>query len=114
MGGMLNTRELLDIAGVLRAARTVRAYADGTGSEPHGHRLSVQRPSRPTSSWRKRSPAASLGKDEIADAASGSWPPSAAKCAPPPPGAGYAAEIISSPGYSKALQEAIITQRSER
>ena len=29
MGGMLNTRELLDIAGVLQAARTVRAYAGG-------------------------------------------------------------------------------------
>lgn len=36
MGGVLNTRELLDIASVLRAARTVRAYASSerSGSTP--------------------------------------------------------------------------------
>ena len=32
IGGMLNTRELLDIAGVLQAARTVGAYAGGERS----------------------------------------------------------------------------------
>jgi DNA mismatch repair protein MutS2 len=114
MGGMLNTRELLDIAGVLRAARTVRAYADGTGSS----RTDIDflfNALQANKFLEEKITGSVLGEDEIADAASGELATIRRQMrAASARVRDTLQKIISSPGYSKALQEAIITQRSER
>lgn len=44
MGGSLNTRELLDIAKVLAAARSAKEYGEGDAGEENAHRRSLPRP----------------------------------------------------------------------
>ena len=51
-GGMLNTRELMAVASVLRSAREVLAYA--SGDEAGGGAIGWSPPSGPTSTWRRR------------------------------------------------------------
>ncbi|MBQ4369876.1 MAG: endonuclease MutS2, partial [Oscillospiraceae bacterium] len=67
MGGVLNTRELLDIAGVLRAARTVSAYADGSERTEIDYMFSALHANKYLEEKITNSIA---GDDEIADAAS--------------------------------------------
>lgn len=114
MGGALNTRELLDIAGVLRSARLVRGYVadDSVGHTPidylfHGLRANRFLEERITTSI--------AGEDEITDSASSELADLRRKMRAAASRAREALQrIISSPSYAKALQEPIITMRSER
>ncbi len=113
-GGALNTRELLDIAGVLRCARRVKDYFNDQSDKEtaidhlfrslHGNRY-----------LEEKITTAILDEDEIADNASPALADirrhkrnAAAK------GRQILQKIISSQSYSKVLQEAIITQRDGR
>lgn len=81
MGGSLNTRELLDIAKVLAAARSAKEYGEGDAEKKTPidvlfHAL------RPTGFWRIRSPAPSSGTASWPTPPARSWRPSAATCGP--------------------------------
>ena len=113
-GGALNTRELLDIAGVLRCARRVRDYHN----DASGERTAIDhlfRSLRGNHHLEERITTAILDEDEIADNASSELADirrhkrnAAAK------GRSILQKIVSSQSYSKVLQEAIITQRDGR
>ncbi len=113
-GGALNTRELLDIAGVLRCARRVQDYHNGAS----GERTAIDhlfRSLRGNHHLEERITSAILDEDEIADNASSELADirrhkrnAAAK------GRSILQKIVSSQSYSKVLQEAIITQRDGR
>lgn len=114
IGGMLNTRELLDIAGVLQSARTVRAYAggDNCGRSDIDFLFSSLMANK---YLEEKITSSIIGEDEIADGASTDLATirrlmraAAARVRE------ALQKIISSPAYSKALQEPIITTRSER
>ena len=113
-GGALNTRELLRVAGLLRCARRVKEYqGDGGGKKTaidhlfwslHGNRH-----------LEEKIFTSILDEDEIADTAS----PELAeirrlKRAAAARGRQILQRIISSPSYSKVLQESIITMRDGR
>ena len=115
MGGMLNTRELLDIAGLLRAAASAIAYSrgekDSAGTAVDNLFLAL------TSNkyLENRISSAILSEEEIADTASGELSDIRRHMR-------IAADkvrqtlnrIITSPAYSKALQEPIITMKNGR
>ena len=114
LGGALNTRELLDIARVLQCARLVRSYIadDSVGKTSIDylfHGLHANKFLEETIST------SIVGEDEIADGAS---PDLATIRRQMRAAAARAREalqkIISSPSYAKALQEPIITMRSDR
>ncbi len=114
LGGALNTRELLEIAHVLQCARLVRGYLadDSVGKTSIDclfHALHANR------FLEEKITGSIVGEDEIADAAS---PELATIRRQMRAAAARAREalqkIISSPGYARALQEPIITQRSDR
>ena len=113
-GGMLNTRELLDIAGVLTATRRVSDYdADRQGEPTAIDRLFSALHVNRYLEDRIRS--AILDEETIADTASPeladirrSMRVAATK------GRQILQRIISSPSYAKVLQEALITQRDGR
>jgi DNA mismatch repair protein MutS2 len=114
MGGMLNTRELLDIAGVLRAARAAASYGSGDRAEktPLDALFSALRANK---FLEEKITNAIVGEDEIADAASGEL--ASIRRHMRATGArvrDILNRIISSPTYSKYLQENIITMRSDR
>ena len=112
IGGVLNTRELLDIAGVLQSARTVRAY--GTGEE-HSCIDFLFRSLQANRFLEDRITSAITGEDEIADAASAELADIRRKVRAASARVREALQkILSSPSYAKALQESIITTRSER
>ncbi len=114
MGGVLNTRELLDIAGVLQSARTVRAYSNGEscGRSDLDYLFSSLMANK---YLEEKITTSIIGEDEIADSASAELATirrhmraSSARIRD------ALQKIISSPSYSKALQEPIITTRSGR
>ena len=111
LGGALNTRELLDIAGVLQCARLVRGYIadDSVGKTPIDHLFYALRTNK---FLEEKITGSIVGEDEIADAAS---PELATIRRQMRAAASRAREalqkIISSPSYAKALQEPIITMR---
>ncbi len=114
MGGVLNTRELLDVAGVLSAARVVRAYGSADRKEKTCidylfHSL------QPNRFLEEKITGSIVGEDEIADAASSELA-SIRRLIRAASARVHDAlqKIISSPSYAKALQEPIITMRSER
>ncbi len=113
-GGVLNTRELLDIAGVLTAARRVSDYdAERQGEATAIDRLfSALHVNRYLEDKIRN---AILDEETIADTASPeladirrSMRAAASK------GRQILQRIISSPSYAKVLQEALITQRDGR
>ena len=114
MGGALNTRELLDIAGVLQAARCVRSY--GTGERQDKTSIDYLFSALQANRFLEEKIFTSItGEDEIADSASSEL----ASIRRLIRAAGARVhdalqKIISSPSYAKALQEPIITTRSER
>ena len=114
MGGVLNTRELLNIAGVLQAARQVKSYAAGNSSG----RTDIDSLFRTLVTNRfleDKITGSILAEDEIADAASSELADIRRKIRAANARVRDALQkIISSPSYAKALQEPIITQRSER
>ena len=113
-GGVLNTRELLDIAGVLTAARRVSDYdaerqEEATAIDRLFSALHVNR------YLEDKIRSAILDEETIADTASPeladirrSMRAAASK------GRQILQRIISSPSYAKVLQEALITQRDGR
>ena len=113
-GGMLNTRELLDVAGVLTAARRVSDY----DAERQGEATAIDRffSALHTNKYLEdRIHGAILDEETIADTAS----PELADIrrnmrAAASKGRQILQRIISSPSYAKVLQEALITQRDGR
>ena len=111
MGGSLNTRELLEIAGVLRAARTAGEYGAGEEKTPISHLFHALTPNRFLEDTITNS---IVGEDELADSAS----PELASIrrhmrATEAKVRDILQKLISS-NQSKYLQEAIITIRSDR
>ncbi|NLL46095.1 MAG: endonuclease MutS2 [Clostridiales bacterium] len=110
-GGMLSTRELLDIAGVLRAARTVKSYSAAEGTSLAGLFASL----RGNKYLEETITNSITGEDEIADAASSELAAIRRHMRAASARVREALQkIISSPSYSKALQDPIITMRSDR
>ncbi|MCI8478501.1 MAG: endonuclease MutS2 [Oscillospiraceae bacterium] len=113
MGGALNTRELLDIAAVLRAARGAKEYADGEGNS----KTCIDHLFRSLSANRfleERITGSILGENEIADAAS---PELASIRRHIRATASKVRDILQkliSSSQARYLQEAIITQRNDR
>ena len=113
MGGALNTRELLDIAALLRCARSARDYATGEGNQKTciDHLFASLTANR---FLEDKISTSILGEDEIADAASPELADirrhiraSASKVRD------ILQKLISS-SQAKYLQESIITMRSGR
>ena len=114
LGGALNTRELLDIARVLQCARLVRGYlADDTvGKTSIDHLFYAL---HATKFLEEKINNSITGEDEIADGASNELASIRRQMRAAAARARDALQkIISSPGYAKALQEPIITMRSDR
>ena len=113
-GGVLNTRELLDVAGVLTAARRVSDY----DAERQGEATAIDRLFSALHVNRyleDKIRGAILDEETIADTAS----PELADVrrnmrAAASKGRQILQRIISSPSYAKVLQEALITQRDGR
>ena len=113
-GGMLNTRELLDIAGLLTASRRAAEYFNsdsGRKTVLDNLFLSI----RPQTRLEEHIRDSILGEDEIADNASAELADirrhmraAAAKSRQ------ILQKIISSPSYARVLQEALVTQRDGR
>jgi DNA mismatch repair protein MutS2 len=114
LGGMLNTRELLEIASVLRAARQLRSWGGELDKEENS--LKGLFNSLTANKFLEEKISLSiLGEDEIADAASTELAnirrhmrTANAKIRE------VLQRIITSQAYSKVLQEPIITMRSDR
>ncbi len=113
-GGMLNTRELLDIAGVLTASRRVADYdAQHQGEETVLDRLFTSLHTNKYLEEQIRS--AILDEETIADTASSELADIRRKMRlAASKGRQILQRIISSPSYAKVLQEALITQRDGR
>ena len=111
MGGALNTRELLDIAAVLRSARSAREYGQGEGDQSKTCIDHLFRSLTANRLLEERITGAIVGEDEIADAAS---PELAAIRRHIRATASKVRDILNkliSSNQSKYLQESIITQR---
>ena len=113
-GGSLNTRELIDVASVLASSRGAKSYASGDAGlrTDIDYLFSTLRTNR---RLEERITTSIASEDEIADAAS----PELADIRRLMRAAGARArdalqKIISSPAMQKALQEPIITMRSDR
>ena len=113
-GGMLNTRELLNIAGVLTASRRVADYdAQRQGEETVLDRLFTSLHTNKYLEEQIRS--AILDEETIADTASSELADIRRKMRlAASKGRQILQRIISSPSYAKVLQEALITQRDGR
>ena len=113
MGGALNTRELLDIAAVLRCARSAKEYGEGES----GGKSCIDHLFRSLTANRfleERITSAIVGEEEIADAAS---PELASIRRHIRATAAKVRDILNkliSSNQAKYLQEAIITQRNDR
>ena len=114
LGGTLNGRELLDIAGVARCARLCKAYLaenkdEKTCIDSLFHAL------RANKYLEERIYTALPSEDEVADSASSDLADLRRKMRAASARAREALnKIVSSPAYAKALQEPIITMRSDR
>ena len=114
LGGILNGRELLDIAGVARCARLCKAYiaedkTEKTSIDSLFHAL------RANKFLEERITTALPAEDEVADSASQALADIRIKMRAASARARDALnKILSSPSYAKALQEPIITMRSDR
>ena len=112
MGGSLNTRELLDIAGVLRCARSVKEYGDCGGEKS-----CIDHLFRSLTSNRyleERISGSILGDDEIADSASAELASIRRHIRATEAKAREILQKIVSSNQSRYLQESIITIRSNR
>jgi len=113
MGGALNTRELLDIAAVLRAARSAKEYGEGGDSA----KTCIDHLFRSLTANRfleEKITGSIVGEGEIADAAS---PELASIRRHMRSTAAKVREILNkliSSNQARYLQEAIITQRNDR
>lgn len=113
MGGMLNTRELLDIAGVLFSARACASYSSGRGESGRLHQLFMSL--TPNRFLEEKITTSISGEEEIADAASAELADIRRKMRAASARVRETLQkIISAPSNAKVLQEAIITQRNGR
>ena len=114
MSGILNTRELLEIAGLLQCARLVKAYGEGDDSG----RTELAGLFRSLSANRyleEKITTSIVGEDELADGASHELADIRRKLRLANNRVRESLQkILSSPTYAKVLQEPIITTRSER
>lgn len=113
-GGSLNTAELLRVGGVLRSARTVKAYGEGDGVEA-GRLDRYFWALTPNRFLEDRIFGAIISEEEIADSAS----PALGDIRRHMRAAGSRVreslqKIINSATYSKYLREPIITMRGDR
>ncbi len=114
LGGALNTRELLDIARVLQCARLVRGYLadDSVGKTCIDALFYALRANK---FLEEKITTSIIGEDEIADSASPELADIRRKMRAAAARAREALQkILSSPSYARALQEPIITMRSDR
>lgn len=112
LGGMLNNRELLDIAGVLRTTRTVSAYCDGV--EERNCLRPLFRALTPDRTLEDTITGSIISEEEIADTASSTLADIRRHIRTT---SGKAREVLQkliASQASKYLQEAIITIRSDR
>ena len=114
LGGTLNTRELLNIAGLARCARLCKAYL----AEEKNEKTSIDSlfsALRANKYLEERICTAIPAEDEIADSASSDLADIRRKMRAASARARDALnKILTSPSYAKALQEPIITMRSDR
>ena len=112
-GGMLNTRELLDIAGLLTNVRRVREYYNEEAEPTVIDKLFTSL--HPNRFLEEKITTAIIDENEISDAASAELAEIRRhKRAAAAKGRQILQRIISSTSYQRVLQEAIITQRSGR
>ena len=111
MGGSLNTRELLDIAGVLRCARTAQEYGEAEGKTAISHLFNCLTPNRYLEDSITNS---ILGEEEIADSASPELASIRRHMRATEAKVREILQKLISSNQSKYLQEAIITIRSDR
>ena len=114
MGGALNTRELLDIAAVLRSARSAKEYGEGEGDRTKTCIDHLFRSLTANRFLEDKITGAIVGEDEIADAAS---PELAAIRRHIRATASKVRDILNkliSSSQARYLQDAIITQRNDR
>lgn len=115
MSGVLNTRELLDIAAVLTAARQARAYGAGEG---RGTKTCIDHyfaSLRSNKNLEERIISSISSEEELSDAASSELADIRRKMRAAAARVREAIQkIISSPTYAKALQDTVITTRSDR
>ena len=113
MGGVLNTRELLSIAGVLGSARAVRSY--GMSTEKESCIDSLFRTLQANRFLEDKIVTSIPAEDEIADAASSELADIRRKMrAAAARVRDSLQKIISAPSMAKFLQDPIITTRSDR
>ena len=114
LGGALNTRELLNIAELARCARLCKAYI----AEEKNEKTSIDslfHALRANKYLEERIFTAIPAEDEVADSASSDLADIRRKMRAASARARDALNrILSSPSYAKALQEPIITMRSDR
>ncbi len=114
-GGMLNTRELLDVAGLLTNARRAREYLPDDDTDRPTALDRMFRSLHGNHYLEEKITTAILGEDEIADGASTELADIRRhKRAAAAKGRQMLQKIISSSSYRSVLQEAIITQRDGR
>lgn len=114
MGGMLNTVELLEIAGVLKTARNVQSYYSDkkTGRTDIDYLFSALHANK---YLEEKITTSIIGEDEISDSASSELADIRRKMRVAGDKVRQALQkIISSPTYAKFLQEPIITMRNDR
>ena len=111
MGGSLNTRELLDIAAVLRCARSVGEYGATEEKTPISHLFNALTPNRFLEDKITNS---ILGEEEIADSASPELASIRRHMRATEAKVRDILQRIISSNQSKYLQESIITIRSDR
>ncbi len=113
-GGMLNTRELTDIAQVLRCARNAAAYASGdeSGARSIGYLFSSLHANK---YLEEKITNSIIGEGELADSASAELADIRRAMRVAGSKVREALQkVISSPTYQKALQEPIITVKNGR
>ena len=111
MGGSLNTRELLEVAAVLRAARTAGEYGAGEEKSPISPLFHALTPNRFLEDTITNS---IVGEDELADSASSELASIRRHMRATESKVRDILQKLISSNQSKYLQEAIITIRSDR
>ena len=114
-GGCLSPEELLRIAGVLRAARQAKSYAEGEGAQEASVLDLYFQQITSNKYLEERIFNSILSKDAIADAASSELASIRRKIRQQSAKIRESLQkIITSPSYAKILQEPIVTIRSDR
>ncbi|MEM5780430.1 MAG: endonuclease MutS2, partial [Lawsonibacter sp.] len=111
LGGSLSTRELMDVAAVLRAARSAGEYGAGEEKTPISHLFRALTPKR---FLEEKITNSILGEEEIADSASAELAAIRRHMRATEAKVRDILQKLISSNQSKYLQESIITIRSDR